>query len=76
MRLMKTKAPNSPKQSASIKEPLYSESGVDLTLVRWMLSLTPAERLRVLHQTIRSILRLKAGVSNNYKKGSAGSQKL
>ena len=26
----------------------YSEDGVDLTLVRWMLSLTPAERLQVL----------------------------
>jgi len=39
-------------------EPLYSESGVDLTLIRWMLSLTPAERLQVLQQTIHSILRL------------------
>lgn len=27
--------------------PTYSEDGVDLTLIRWMLSLTPAERLRV-----------------------------
>ena len=26
----------------------YSEDGVDLTLIRWMLSLTPAERLDVL----------------------------
>ena len=26
----------------------YSEDGVDLTLIRWMLSLTPAERLRIL----------------------------
>lgn len=26
----------------------YSEDGVDLTLVRWMLSLTSAERLQVL----------------------------
>ncbi|MGH9584072.1 MAG: hypothetical protein ACRD4O_14185 [Bryobacteraceae bacterium] len=25
--------------------PDYSENGVDLTLIRWMLSLTPAERL-------------------------------
>jgi hypothetical protein len=25
----------------------YSEDGVDLTLIRWMLSLTPAERLDV-----------------------------
>ena len=29
-------------------EPAYSKDGVDLTLIRWMLSLTPAERLDVL----------------------------
>ena len=28
--------------------PTHSEEGVDLTLIRWMLSLTPAERLEVL----------------------------
>lgn len=28
----------------------YAEDGVDLTLVRWMLSLTPEERLRVLQE--------------------------
>lgn len=35
-------------------EPLtdYSEDGVDLTLIRWMLSLTPAERLQVLQQQV------------------------
>jgi len=38
---------------------LYSEDGVDLTLIRWMLSLTPTERLQVLEQNIRSIMRLK-----------------
>ena len=31
-------------------QPDYSEDGVDLSLVRWMLSLTPAERLQVLEQ--------------------------
>ena len=34
-----------------------TEDGVDLTLVRWMLSLTPAERLEVLENNVRSILR-------------------
>lgn len=38
---------------------VYSEDGVDLTLIRWMLSLTPAERLDVLQQHLRSILRLR-----------------
>ena len=37
----------------------YSEDGVDLTLIRWMLSLTPAERLDVLQQHLRSVLRLR-----------------
>ena len=30
----------------------YSSDGVDLTLIEWMLSLTPAERLDVLEGTI------------------------
>ena len=29
-------------------EDAYSADGVDLTLIRWMLSLTPSERLAVL----------------------------
>jgi hypothetical protein len=37
----------------------YSEDGVDLTLIRWMLSLTPAERLQVLQQHVNSILRIR-----------------
>ncbi len=36
-----------------------SEDGVDLTLIRWMLSLTPAERLEVLQSMIRSIAKLR-----------------
>jgi len=58
------KLPNTPDRSSSEDGPLYSESGVDLTLIRWMLSLTPAERLQMLQQTIRSIMRLKGGTSN------------
>ena len=34
----------------------YSEDGVDLTLIRWMLSLTPAERLQVLQRQVNAIL--------------------
>ena len=33
----------------------YSESGVDLTLIRWMLSLTPAERLQALQDFHRAL---------------------
>ena len=38
----------------------YSEDGVDLTLIRWMLSLTPAERLQVLQQYVDSVLSIRA----------------
>lgn len=36
------------------ERPAYSEDGVDLTLIRWMLSLTPSERLDVLQQYAES----------------------
>ena len=35
------------------------EDGVDVTLIRWMLSLTPAERLEVLQQSVDSLLSLR-----------------
>lgn len=38
-----------------------SADGVDLTLIRWMLSLSPMERLQVLQNNVRSILRLRDG---------------
>lgn len=37
----------------------HSEDGVDLTVIRWMLSLTPTERLEALQQNVRSIMRLR-----------------
>jgi len=37
----------------------YREDGVDLTLIHWMLSLTPAERLRTLENAVRSLLRVR-----------------
>jgi len=40
--------------------PARSEDGVDLTLIRWMLSLTPAQRLQVLQHNVRSLMRLRA----------------
>jgi len=39
--------------------PTHSADGVDLTLIGWMLSLTPAERLQVLQQAVRSLQRLR-----------------
>ena len=40
----------------------YSEDGVDLSLIRWMLSLTPGERLEVLEKAANEILQLRAGL--------------
>jgi hypothetical protein len=50
----------------------YSDDGVDLTLIRWMLSLTPGQRLEVLQDQVDSLLTLRekfqalvSGVSTN-----------
>lgn len=37
------------------KEAERSEDGVDLTLIRWMLAMTPAERLETLQAFIDSV---------------------
>jgi hypothetical protein len=52
------------KASETAPKPEYSDDGVDLTLIRWMLSLTPAERLQFLEERIeevRAIRELNAG---------------
>jgi hypothetical protein len=40
--------------------PDYSEDGVDLSLIRWTLSLTPAERLDFLEDRINDISTIRA----------------
>ena len=37
------------------------KDGVDLSLIKWMLSMTPTERLQTLQQNVRSIMRLRGG---------------
>jgi hypothetical protein len=49
-----------PADSARSDQLAYSEDGVDLTLIRWMLSITPAERLEVLQQYVDSVLTIRA----------------
>ena len=41
-----------PTESDGEAESPYSTDGVDLTLIRWMLSLTPAERLQTAQQYV------------------------
>jgi hypothetical protein len=50
---------NTPQQMDEAS-PTQTNNGVDITLIRWMLSLTPAERLRVLEQHVNAILRIRA----------------
>ena len=35
--------------------PDYSQDGVDLTVIRWFLALTPLERLQILEDTLNDI---------------------
>jgi len=37
----------------------YGDDGVDVTLIRWMRSLTPAERLEVLQGQVNAILTIR-----------------
>jgi hypothetical protein len=37
----------------------YSDDEIDVSLIRWMLSLTPAERLETLQNHVRGIMRLR-----------------
>ena len=56
---------NEPKHSPS-EEPISpgitktdTNDGVDLSLIRWMLSMTPTQRLQTLQKNIRSVMRLR-----------------
>jgi len=46
-------------ESLHENEPTHSPDGVDLTLIHWMLSLTPAQRLEVLQQSVESLRSLR-----------------
>ncbi|HEV7668047.1 MAG TPA: hypothetical protein VGS22_05955 [Thermoanaerobaculia bacterium] len=43
------------------EEPLESAEGVDLTLIQWMLSLAPLERLSVLQDWVDGLSELRRG---------------
>jgi hypothetical protein len=42
--------------------PEYSADGVDLTVIRWMLSMSPLERLNVLQNHMDSIMELRGAI--------------
>jgi|HubBroStandDraft_1064217.scaffolds.fasta_scaffold12560_9 hypothetical protein len=49
-----------PAELCAQDEQAYSPDGVDLTMIRWMLSLTPTERLRVLQRFVNSVRKIRA----------------
>lgn len=48
-------AKDDPPDASEADRPTHSPDGVDLTLIRWMLSLTLDERLEVLQQHLEAI---------------------
>ena len=48
---------NEPAQSEKAE---YSADGVDISLIRWMLSLTPLQRLEVLQRFVNSVEEIRA----------------
>lgn len=46
---------------ADPSEAAFSEDGVDLTLIRWMLGLTPTERLQAAQDMIDTVSALQEG---------------
>jgi hypothetical protein len=49
---------DTPQDASDSERPSHGEDGVDLTLIRWMLSRTPLQRLQVLQQHIQALARL------------------
>lgn len=64
MKQNQAKLKKAAKTSAVLPDSQYGEDGVDLSLIQWMLSLTPTERLQILQNTIRSIIKLRGDQSN------------
>lgn len=53
--------PASPEGGAPDAEQPFSEDGVDLTLIRWMLGLSPTERLQAAQDMIDTAWALREG---------------
>jgi hypothetical protein len=53
--------PEPPQPTSENPEPEVSADGVDLTLIRWTLSLTPLERLELLQDWVDGLTELRRG---------------
>ena len=48
-----------PAMGSQLDGPVYNEDGVDLSMIRWMLSLSLEERLQVLQDHANTLLMMK-----------------
>ncbi len=53
-----------PEQSA-VPTPDYASSGVDRSLIRWMLSLSPTERLLAIQQQVNAVQEMKEQIDSD-----------
>ena len=56
MKLMTTNRPNNTSEPDT-----YSASGVDLTMLRWMASKSPIERLQILQANVNATVKIRNG---------------
>lgn len=58
---------------SDLRRPSGDSDGVDDTLIEWMLSLTPMERLEVLQQFIDSVFQLRHASTSETPQDTSGS---
>lgn len=57
--------PTADPDQASRPSHSYAESGVDRSLIRWMLSLTPTERLMAIQQQVNAVHAMKEQIDSD-----------
>ena len=58
------KPPATPEQSSAPSQE-YAESGVDRSLIRWMLSLSPDERLLAVQQQVNAVQQIQGQLNSD-----------
>ena len=65
--------PEQPTSAPAPRDKREPDDGVDMSLVRWCLSLTPQERLDVLQANVNAILRLRDAARTGGKRNLSDS---
>ncbi|QDG53965.1 hypothetical protein FIV42_25445 [Persicimonas caeni] len=55
---------DAPEQSSAPSDE-YADSGVDRSLIRWMLSLSPTERLLAIQQQVNAVRQMKERINSD-----------